>query len=141
MVTRRYVLAALMFLPALNFSAAAGAMRISAKEAHDKAATGAIILVDIRHPDEWKETGVGVPARPISMHKPGFLDKLETVTGGDKSKPLALICATGSRSAWLQRKLADFGYSRILNVAEGMLGSRDGPGWIRSGLAVKPYTP
>jgi len=56
-----------MFLPVLNFSAAADAVRISAREAHARTATGEIILLDIRHPDEWKATGAGVVASPVSM--------------------------------------------------------------------------
>ncbi|MCG8434012.1 MAG: rhodanese-like domain-containing protein [Gammaproteobacteria bacterium] len=117
----------------------AGSGKISIQQAHKLALEGKLVLVDIRTPGEWRETGIGASAKPISMHKPKFLQKLTAAIGNDKSKSIALICATGSRSRWLQSQLAAYGYSNILDASEGMLGNRLGPGWIARGLPVKPY--
>ena len=109
---------------------------IDAKAAFKKANSGELLLLDIRSPQEWKETGTGSGAKKVSMHQPGFLAKLKAMTGNDKSKPVALICATGGRSNWLQGELVKRGYTNIINVSEGMLGSSTGPGWLKRGLPV-----
>jgi len=114
-------------------------------EANASAATGEIVLIDIRHPSEWRETGVASPAKTITMHDPkgpsAFLDAVVKAVGGDMSRPVALICASGVRSTWAQRFLAARGFRRVCNVKEGMLGTGSRPGWIRRGLPVQPYQP
>lgn len=120
-------------------SAKASSSQIGAAQAHAKASAGELLLLDIRTPEEWKRTGVGVTAHPLSMKDPRFLDKLVALTGGDRERPIALICATGGRSAYLRRILIRAGYPNVVDVAEGMLGSRDGPGWIRSGVPLRKY--
>ncbi len=109
---------------------------IGAQAAFKKAEAGELLLLDIRSPQEWKETGTGTGAKKVSMHQPGFLAKLDALTGNDKSKPVALICATGGRSNWLQGELVKRGYTNIIDVSEGMLGSSTGPGWLKRGLPV-----
>lgn len=99
-----------------------------------------MLLVDIRTHGEWKQTGLGATALAISMHKPGFVDKLAEAAGQDKNKKIALICATGGRSHWLQGQLAKFGFTNVVDVSEGMLGSAAGPGWLKAGLPVKPFS-
>ena len=109
---------------------------IDAQAAFIKAGAGELLLLDIRSPQEWKETGTGTGAKKVSMHQPGFLAKLDALTGNDKTKPVALICATGGRSNWLQGELVKRGYTNIIDVSEGMLGSSAGPGWLKRGLPV-----
>lgn len=114
--------------------------RMSAADAHERATKGDILLVDIRTDGEWKQTGLGASARPISMHKPGFIEKLIEAAGNDKSRTIALICATGGRSRWLQGQLTKYGFTNVVDVSEGMLGSAAGPGWLKTGLPVKRLT-
>ncbi len=109
---------------------------MDAPSAFEKAKNGELLLLDIRSPQEWKETGTGSVAKRVSMHQPGFLQKLDALTGNDKSKPVALICATGGRSNWLQGELVKRGYTNIIDVSEGMLGSSTGPGWLKRGLPI-----
>jgi len=118
--------------------AAVGNDTISVRQAHDKALRGEILLVDIRSPEEWRDTGVGEGAHAISMHRPDFMARIDAMTGGDRTRPVALICARGGRSASMQRALAERGYGRVLDVAEGMLGSSHGPGWLKEGLPIAP---
>jgi rhodanese-related sulfurtransferase len=61
---------------------------------------------------------------------------LGKILGGDKSKPVALICAQGVRSSRLSRTLRKGGYTNIIDVPEGMTGSYAGPGWIERGLPI-----
>lgn len=104
--------------------------QISVQRAHVLASNGKIKLVDIRWPAEWKQTGVGKGAHGISMHEKGFVSQLDKLTGGDRSKPIALICARGNRSNRMKAKLNAAGFTNIINVPEGMLGSSAGPGWL-----------
>lgn len=131
---RVFLLAAAMWL----FAAQAMAAEIMAADvAETKAKSGEITLIDIRRPDEWKNTGVAAPAHKISMHEKGFLERLSTLVDGKKDVPIALMCATGVRSTWLSEQLEKRGFTNIVNVREGMMGSSFGPGWLARGLALK----
>ncbi|WP_246227641.1 rhodanese-like domain-containing protein [Roseobacter ponti] len=109
---------------------------LSPGEAHDLAARGDILLVDIRRPDEWVRTGVGEGALPIDMRRADFIDELLVRTGGRTDVPVALICARGVRSRRLSARLESAGFTEIRDVPEGMLGSGAGPGWLDRGLPV-----
>ncbi len=109
---------------------------LSVGEAHAKATAGEIVLIDIRRPDEWGRTGVGEGAQPLDMRRPDFVEELLKLTDGDSDRAIALICARGVRSRRLTATLTEAGFSRIIDVPEGMLGSGAGPGWLRAGLPV-----
>ncbi len=113
---------------------------ISPAQSHEQAGRSELILVDIRRISEWQETGIATSATLISMHEPGFFEKLDQAVDSDHSRTIALICAVGGRSTWMQAQLLGRGYTNILNVAEGMIGGRHGPGWIVRGLPTKNYT-
>ena len=109
---------------------------LTASEAQAAAVAGDITLVDIRRPDEWARTGVGLGAVPIDMRDARFVESLLAQTEGRKDTPVALICARGVRSAALSARLMHAGFTHILDVPEGMLGSGAGPGWLKRGLPV-----
>ncbi|WP_300035865.1 rhodanese-like domain-containing protein [uncultured Roseobacter sp.] len=113
-----------------------GDAAISPDEAHRAAVGGEITLVDIRRPDEWERWGVGEGALPIDMRRADFIDELLLKTNGDRSMPVALICARGVRSRRMTERLQAAGFTRIIDVPEGMLGSGAGPGWIKRELPV-----
>ncbi len=140
---RRIVPVALLLLGlamALCGPSFADAEKITVQDAHAQAASGEIVLIDVRTPGEWRDTGVGEGAHTVSMHLPGFAEKLAAIIGGDMSKTVALICARGGRSARMSAQLARMGYTKILDVAEGMLGSGHGPGWLGTRLPTVPFT-
>lgn len=112
---------------------------MSVKEAYTKLKNGDIVLIDIRRPTEWKQTGIAENALPISMHQAtqNFVQQLRTIQLQNPNKRMAFICATGGRSAYLQRTLPKYGIENIIDVSEGMFGSSAGKGWIKSGLPVK----
>jgi rhodanese-related sulfurtransferase len=128
---------ALILIAAVAQTALAGEV-LDAKTADAKAKAGEIVLVDIRTPEEWLQTGVPATAHAITMHQsaPAFLAQVDKALGGDKSKPLALICRTGNRSGSIAPQLEKLGY-KIIDVSEGMAGSRAGAGWLKSGLALR----
>ncbi len=113
---------------------------IAADEALGRLRDGSLILVDIRRPDEWALTGVAVGAVPLDMRDDGFVAALDQLVGGDRAMPIALICARGGRSRKLAARLAEAGFSAVLDVSEGMLGSAAGPGWIARGLPTLTYS-
>lgn len=113
---------------------------ITVQQAHDMAARSEILLIDVRSPEEWQETGIAKGAHAISMHRPDFMERLQALTGGDMSRRLALICARGTRSKIMSSALARLGYQTVIDVPEGMLGSSNGPGWLKSELPVGSYS-
>ena len=111
---------------------------LDAATAHQRAIAGELLLIDIRRPDEWAATGTAAGAHRLDLRRDDFLTALDQIAGADRSRPIALICARGIRSARLANQLAQRGFTRIINIPEGMLGSADGPGWINRGLPLSP---
>lgn len=95
-----------------------------------------VMLIDIRRPDEWDKTGIAEGARPLDMRRDDFVAALAEMTNGNLDLPVALICARGVRSDRTSARLAAAGFTRIIDVPEGMLGSSAGPGWLERGLPV-----
>ena len=112
---------------------------LSTPDAHAAAVSGAVTLVDIRRPDEWALTGVGEGAVAINMLDRDFIEQVSAQVGGDHSKPVALIYARGVRSRKMSVRLQQAGFTNIIDVPEGMLGSGGGAGWIKRGLPVVAY--
>lgn len=139
----RTLLAALWMLAGAIAPAVAQPMSMTPGEAHAKALTGEVVLVDIRTPGEWRETGLPASAHAITMNQdgPALVAALDKALGGDRSKPLALICRTGNRSSHLQGQLQRAGFATVIDVSQGMAGSRHGPGWLKAGLPVRPGDP
>ena len=107
-------------------------------EAHAAANRGDILLVDVRRPDEWEDTGVGAGATPIDLRDDDFIEAVRTAQR-DSTQPVALICARGVRSARTTQRLVAAGFTSIIDVPEGMLGSRAGPGWLARDLPIVTY--
>lgn len=101
---------------------------------HGAAVAGEVVLLDIRRPEEWEATGVGVGAEPLDMRRADFLEAASALLGGDRSRPVALICARGVRSDRAAARLVEAGFTHVIDVPEGMLGSDAGPGWLGRGL-------
>lgn len=114
---------------------------LTASDARTLQERGELVLIDIRQPEEWRETGVAEGAVGISMTHPeggqGFLRDLLAAVEGDTDAAIALVCRTGNRTSQVVPALQQWGFTRIYHIPEGMLGSRAGPGWIRSGLPVE----
>ena len=127
-------LAAAMMLPGIAWAATREIW--SAPEVAEALYEGAITLLDVRSRDEWAETGLAKGAWPVSVHEQGFEKRLFAARDLSSGKPVALICATGGRSAWLLAALKRAGYTGFIDASEGMLGSRRGPGWIARGLPI-----
>lgn len=110
--------------------------QIDVATAHELVQAGEITLVDIRRPDEWAASGSPEGAVQLDMLRDDFVQELTRIAGGDPDAAIALICARGVRSARLANQLVEAGFTNIIDVPEGMLGSAAGPGWVRAGLPV-----
>lgn len=113
---------------------------MTAAEANAAAQSGDVVLVDIRTPEEWNETGIPAAAHALDMYEgpQEFTRKLLAIAAGDPTRRIALICRTGNRSATLQAHLATAGFTNVVDVAEGVVGGRFGQGWLRHGLPTRP---
>lgn len=121
----------------------AGYLELSALEAQRLVVAGEVTLIDIRTPEEWRQTGVPRDAKLVNMIRPdgadGFVSEILDQVGGDTAAPIALICRTGNRTTQVQRLLVARGFSQVYNVTEGMVGSSAGPGWLQRGLPIDPH--
>ncbi len=105
------------------------------------AEAGEIILIDIRTPQEWLQTGVAEGAIGLDMQAPGFVEALVALREANPEKELALICRTGNRTNYVATALAQQGFPGLVDVSEGMVGGPNGPGWINRGLPTYEGTP
>ena len=137
---RRRHLIALAIAALLPFSARAqqGAERatLSVREAHEAARGKRVILVDIRTPEEWRDTGVAQDALRLDMTHPAFEARLAGLRAENPGKPIALICRTASRTRRVQEALLQRGWRDIVDVRGGMLGDGRNRGWLDEGLPL-----
>lgn len=129
----------------MSFADPAG--RIAADRAAALAGAGRLVLVDIRTPAEWAQTGVPAGAALVPLTegpqtlRPDFVADLDRILGGARDRPVALVCRTGGRTAFARRLLLTEGFTAVLDVSEGMIGSAFGPGWLARGLPVEAPSP
>ncbi len=82
--------------------------------------------VDVRRHDEWDEGYI-----PGAIHIPrGSLESRIETRVPDHSKPVVLYCASGERSAFAAKTLAELGYDRPVSLAGGFTD------WKRNGSEV-----
>lgn len=149
-ITRRQLLLGLLAGAALGGVALSGAQparaetqessNISGPEALERARRGEVTIIDVRSPQEWRQTGLPSGAQAVTIHDPdgieGFVAALKRSVGNDLDRPVALICARGNRSTRAQNALRAAGFTQVLNVKEGMLGGASGPGWLARDLPL-----
>ena len=95
-----------------------------------------IPIVDIRRPEEWRQTGIIKESKRITfvdsngrLH-PEFLDRFTSTI--KKNDPVILICRTGNRTDVLARLLIEkLGYTKVYNVKHGITR------WIKEGLPTR----
>ena len=115
---------------------------LAAPEAYAAASAGKVRLIDIRTPQEWRQTGVAPGAGRVDFYRGPevLLNSILQMVGGDRNAPIALICRTVNRTTQAQKFLKEQGFTRVYNVKEGMSGSAAGPGWLKRNLPVDACT-
>ena len=142
LVQRLSVTAAAAFmLLSINACSRDSGPSLAAPDAYAQAQASKLTLIDIRRPDEWRQTGVAKDALQINMAHPqgmaGFVQQVTAELGGDRNAPIGLICRTGNRTTQMQQVLREAGFTQVYNIKEGMAGSAAGPGWIARGLPLE----
>jgi rhodanese-related sulfurtransferase len=86
-----------------------------------------VTLVDIRRPEEWKQTGIVEGSKKLTFFfasgrvNPNFMPQIEAMVA--KDQPVALICRTGNRTRAASEFLAKgMGYTHVYNVKHGITG-------------------
>lgn len=86
-------------------------------------------LLDVRRPMEWRSGHIAKAAHlPLNDLRNGAIP-------GEKSRPLAIICASGYRSSIASSLLEERGFRRTINVIGGM------NAWTAGGLGTEASTP
>jgi len=116
------------------FGVARGAdvARLTPQEADKLVKAGQAVLVDVREPSEWAQTGVAAPA--VLLPKSDFdgpQKKWNAFLAGLGGKQVILYCRSGHRAGVVGAALADQGF-KVANAG----GFDD---WTKAGLPVRPY--
>ncbi|MDF1720188.1 MAG: rhodanese-like domain-containing protein [Minwuia sp.] len=137
---RMFLTLLVLVLPVTGWAAADDAL-LSPPDAWAEARAGSVLIVDIRNSPEWAWTGVARGAARASwwqvQGESGFLADILQITGDDRTKPIALICARGVRSSAATAFLKAQGFTNVRDIGEGMLGSAAGPGWLQRKLPLE----
>ncbi len=132
---RRLFLAGSFMLPA-SFVLAQAPQALTAREAYDAARAGTLLLLDIRRPEEWRDTGLAQGAVALDAEASAFEVRLAGLRLDHAGKRIALIDRSGALSASIRTKLAGRGFRDIVVVRGGMLGPG---GWLEEKLPVVAY--
>jgi len=138
----KYAVFALVMIGCTAVPAVAEPVLISAPEAHEARMAGDLTLIDVRTPAEWSKTGRAQGAIGATLQDADFIAQVLASVGGDKTKPVALMCRTGQRSSTAAARLEQAGFTQVYNVREGFVGRRGvGPGWRARNLPIERYDP
>jgi len=109
-----------------------------------KSKAGEVLLIDVRTPQEWRQSGLPQGAQPVTLDDPagleGFVAAVRAVVGGDEDRPVALICASGRRSLRAKAALEAAGFTEVYNVVGGMFGKDGNVGWTQQSLPTEACT-
>lgn len=102
------LLATLLVVPSLWAAVPA----IDPAEAARRVAAGTAVIVDVREPSEWAETGVAAPATllPKSEFDAGQIGEWKDFLAHLGDKEVILYCRSGRRSGAVANALAEKGY-------------------------------
>ena len=85
------------------------------------------LFLDVREPDEWEDGHV-----PGAVHVPrGNLESRVESLAPDRSRPIVVYCAGGSRSAFAAKTLGELGYEDVQSMAGGYTD------WKRNGFPTQ----
>lgn len=125
----------ILLLLTLGFSSvlAADIAKLTPPEAAKLVAAGKAVLVDVREPSEWIESGVAAPAvlLPKSEFDEGLTGEWKTFLAQVGDKQVITYCRSGKRAGVVAEALAAKGL-KTANAG----GFKD---WVAAGLPVKPY--
>ena len=102
---------------------------IGAKQLADKQRAGAVDLIDVRLPVEFREVHAeGARNFPLDALDPRSIAKARN---GRSDEPIYLICKSGNRSGMAVQRFIDSGIDNVFSVEGGTMA------WEQAGLPVK----
>lgn len=116
--SKAFVLAMAFVLAACSADVA-GSPSQSANASADspkQSVASATLVLDVRTPDEFAaghlDRAENVPVDELE----GQVEAIASKVGGDKTKPIAVYCASGARSARAKAMLEKAGFSKVTNA-------------------------
>ena len=88
-------------------------------QANTGAINGVYLLIDVRNPNEWQDTGRPAGSIGISLQDDNFLAKIDELVKAHPKKTLAFSCKAGGRSMQASKILLNAGYDNFVNVNGG----------------------
>ncbi len=74
------------------------------------------VLLDVRSQEEWDAKHLdGATLIPVG-ELDGRLGEVDTLTGGDKDKPIVVYCKSGGRAARAKKALEAAGHTQVTNM-------------------------
>jgi len=94
------------------------------------AANPSAVVLDVREPSEWAETGIvsGSVLIPLAQVEARAADELSV------SEPVYVMCRRGVRARTAAETLLGLGFTKVVVVEGGL------EAWLAAGLPVVPYT-
>jgi sulfur-carrier protein adenylyltransferase/sulfurtransferase len=97
---------------------------VDARRAQELLASDSPAVVDVREREEWDEGHL-----PGAVHVPrGHLESKIEAAVPDRDRAVVVYCASGSRSVFAAKTLAELGYENVVSLAGGFTD------WKRNGL-------
>jgi rhodanese-related sulfurtransferase len=110
---------------------------LSAAQARAGVVAGRLLLVDIRGPREWADTGIAEGAIALDMMTGAFEARLAALRAENPGRPIVFIDRVGERARTLRTTLAARGWRDLQVVRGGMLGDGRNPGWLAEKLPLR----
>lgn len=115
-----FSLAAVLAWQSLGPVAASGNVTLAAPSGQALASDPSTLLVDIRRPEEWRETGVVDGALLLTYTDPdSFLAAVKPHLAPGQS--ISLICRTGNRTSRAARHIAGMTDAPVIDIKGGMV--------------------
>lgn len=112
-------------------SSALSIPKITAQQAHQEVSSGNLILIDVREPNEWADTGCAENASRVALSNHNFVEEVLRLVKNDKDTPIAVSCKSGMRGDEAIKRLKAAKFTNVVNVEGGILK------WISEQLPVK----
>ncbi len=104
--------------------------KLSPRDAYEGAERGEVVIVDVRTPGEWANTGCPRSSHRITLKDAKLIDSVRGLLAQKPEAIVALSCLSGHRAKSAARKLKKSGVENLRIVEGGIIG------WRKSGLPM-----